>query len=59
MYVCFLYPATNRLLHVCSPALLAQSATATSQDSGAMLLSAILGAPSQNGALPSDHASPE
>lgn len=56
---CPLCAATNRLIHVCAPVLPAQPESAAAQDSRAVLLSPIVGAPAQNGTLSSSHASPE
>lgn len=56
---CLLSAATNGLLHVCAAVLPAQPDAAVAQDSGAVLLSAVVGPPAQDGTLPCSHAPAE
>lgn len=50
------FPATDRLVHVCAAVLPAQSKSATPEDPRSVLLSSVLVAVAQNGAFPCGHA---
>lgn len=50
------FPAADRLVHVCAAVLPAQSESATPEDPRSVLLSSVLVAVAQNGAFPCGHA---